>query len=72
MDDCAFGRPFSFVDQTLDEAYASRRVFSTEQWQLDVWVSIYTAIDDGSCAAVSDDVERVVGHPALTFEQALG
>lgn len=65
----ALGRPFSFVDQTLDEAYASRRVFSTEQWQLDAWVSTYTAIRDGSCAAVSEDVEQVTGHPARTFEQ---
>ena len=67
----ALGRPFSFLDQTLDEAYASRRLFSTEQWQLDAWVSTYTAIRDGSCAAVTADVERVTGQPARTFEEAL-
>lgn len=67
----ALGRPFTFVDQTEDEAYASRRVFSTEQWQLDAWVSTYTAIRDGTGARVSNDVERLTGRPARTLETAL-
>lgn len=65
------GRPFSYVDQTLDEAYASRRALSAEQWQLDAWVSTYTAIASGELAAVSDDVPRLTGRPARTLEQAL-
>jgi len=68
----ALGTPFSFVDETEDEAYASRRQWSTEQWQLDAWVSTYTAIRDGEAAEVSGDVERLTGHPARTLEQALG
>ncbi|WP_375400433.1 NAD(P)H-binding protein [uncultured Amnibacterium sp.] len=67
----ALGRPFSFVDQTEDEAYASRRVFTTEQWQLDAWVSTYTAIRDGTASAVSADVPRLTGHPARMLEQAI-
>lgn len=63
----------TFEDETVEEAYASRRAAYPEagEWQLDAWVSTYTAIRDGSCAEVSDDVERVSGHPARTLEQAL-
>jgi NAD(P)H dehydrogenase (quinone) len=63
----------TFQDETVEEAYASRRAAypEAEDWQLDAWVSTYTAIKDGSCADVTDDVERVSGHPARTLEQAL-
>jgi len=66
------GRALSFEDETVEEAYASRRAaYAAEDWQLDAWVSTYTAIRDGSCAEVTGDVERVSGHPARTLEQAL-
>ena len=65
------GRPLRYVDQTLQEAYDSRRALSDEQWQLDAWVSTYTAIAEDALAAVSGDVERLTGHPARTLEQAL-
>ena len=55
------GRDLRFEDETVDEAYASRRAaYDAEQWQLDAWVSTYTAIADGSVAAVTDDVRA--GH----------
>ena len=66
------GRELAFEDETVEEAYASRRAaYGAEDWQLDAWVSTYTAIRDGSCAEVTGDVERVSGHPARTLEQAL-
>lgn len=67
------GRDLRFVDQTVDEAYAQRAADypGTPPWQLDAWVSTYTAINDGSLAEVSTDVERLTGCPALTIEQAL-
>jgi uncharacterized protein YbjT (DUF2867 family) len=65
------GRGLSFQNETLAEAYASRRQFSSEQWQLDAWVSTYRAIAEGEVATVSGDVERITGHPARTIEQAL-
>jgi NAD(P)H dehydrogenase (quinone) len=67
----ALGRPFRFVDQTLDEAYASRRVLSDQQWQLDAWVSTYTAIGSGELAGTTGDVERLTGHAPRTLEDAL-
>jgi NAD(P)H dehydrogenase (quinone) len=67
----ALGRPFSFVDQTLAEAYASRRPLTDQQWQLDAWVSTYTAIGSDALAGTTDDVERLTGRPPRTLEQAL-
>jgi len=64
------GRTFRFVDQTLEQAYTSRRQWSQEQWQLDAWVSTYTAIRDGEVAAVTADVERLTGHAASPLEDA--
>lgn len=67
------GRALRFQDETVEEAYASRRAAypGTPDWQLDAWVSTYTAIAEGSQAHVSGDVEALTGHPARTLEQAL-
>jgi len=66
------GRELRFEDETVEAAYDSRRAaYGAQDWQLDAWVSTYTAIKDGSCAEVSGDVERVSGHPARTLEEAL-
>ncbi|MEI5676046.1 MULTISPECIES: NmrA family NAD(P)-binding protein [unclassified Nocardioides] len=69
----ALGRELRFVDETVAEAYASRRASypEAEDWQLDAWVSTYTAIADGSVAEVTGDVERVTGRPARPIEAAL-
>ncbi len=69
----ATGRRFSYVDESVAEAYASRRASYPDvaDWQLDAWVSTYTAIADGSCAEVTDHVERLTGHHARTLEEAL-
>jgi len=65
------GRPYSYVEETVEEAYASRRRWSTESWQLDAWVSTYLAIGSGQLAEVSPDVERITGHAPRTLEQSL-
>ncbi|MGD9958426.1 SDR family oxidoreductase [Nocardioides sp.] len=66
------GRDLRFEDETVEQAYAWRRAeYGAEQWQLDAWVSTYTAIRDGSVAEVTDDVRRVTGHEARTLEQVL-
>lgn len=66
------GRDLSFENETEDEAYASRRAtYDAEQWQLDAWVSTYTAIRDGECARLSDDVRVVTGRRPRSLERAL-
>lgn len=66
------GHPVRFLDESIDEAYASRAAFGAPRWQVDAWVSTYTSIASGDLAGVSDDVERVTGRPAQTFEEFLG
>ena len=65
------GRPVRFVDETLEEAYASRASYGAPGWQVDAWVSTYTAIAAGELAGVTGDVERLTGHPATSLTQLL-
>ena len=61
----------TFHDETLEEAYASRARFAAPRWQVDAWVSTYTAIASGELARVSDAVERLTGEPPLDLEELL-
>jgi NAD(P)H dehydrogenase (quinone) len=66
------GRPMRFEDESVEDAYQWRRTqFDAEPWEVDGWVSTYTSIADGSMSEVTDDVERVLGRPARSLEQAL-
>ncbi|MEN0086079.1 MAG: SDR family oxidoreductase [Leifsonia sp.] len=65
------GRPVSFHDETIPEAYASRAKWHAPDWQNDAWVSTYTAIAAGELAGVTDDVERVTGRRPLSLDELL-
>ena len=67
------GRDLRYEAETVEQAYASRRDAYPDaaEFQLDAWVSTYTAIAEGTLAEVSDDVRRVAGHAPRTLEQAL-
>jgi len=65
------GREVTYHDERVDEAYASRADLGAEPWQLDAWVSTYTAIAAGELAAVSDHVERILGRPPLGLAEVL-
>jgi uncharacterized protein YbjT (DUF2867 family) len=64
--------PVRYQPETIEEAYASREVYGAPKWLVDAWISTYTAIAAGDLAQVTDDVQRVTGHPALSLEQLLG
>jgi uncharacterized protein YbjT (DUF2867 family) len=65
------GRPVRYHDETVAEAYASRASYGAPDWQLDAWVSTYTAIAAGELAGVTDDVPRLTGRPATSFAELL-
>lgn len=67
----AVGRPVRYQPETLDEAYASRAHYGAPGWQVDAWVSTYTAIAAGELAGVTDDVARVAGHPPMSLADFL-
>ncbi|WP_158867067.1 NAD(P)H-binding protein [Leifsonia sp. AG29] len=65
------GRAVSFHDETVPEAYESRKRWRAPQWQYDAWVSTYTAIAAGELAGVTGDVERVTGRRPLSLSEYL-
>lgn len=65
------GKPHTFQNETIAEARASRAHYGAPAWQLDAWISTYTAIRDGELNAVSSDIGRLLGRPALDLAQAL-
>ena len=44
-------RSVTYVDETVPEAYESRAHYGAPDWQVDAWVSTYTAIRAGEVAA---------------------
>lgn len=67
----ATSRHVRFVDQTTEEAYASRAGYGAPDWQLDAWVSTYLAIAAGALATVTTDVETVTGTPPMSLTEYL-
>ncbi len=65
------GRTHWFVDETMDEARASRSHYGAPDWLVDAWISTYTAIRDGELDHVSGDIPRLLGRPATTFADAV-
>ncbi|WP_138444369.1 SDR family oxidoreductase [Sinomonas susongensis] len=65
------GRPFRFHNETIEEAYESRRKWPAPPWQYGAWVSTYTAIAAGDLAEVTDDVERLTGRRPLSLAELL-
>lgn len=67
----AHGRPTTFHDETVDEAFRSRQVYGAPAWEVEGWVSSYLAIADGSMSGVTDHVEQLTGHPPTTLQRVL-
>jgi uncharacterized protein YbjT (DUF2867 family) len=67
----AWGRHFEFVDETLEEARASRAVFGAPDWEVEAWISSYVAIARGELSTVSDDFAQLVGRPATSLREWL-
>ena len=67
----ATSRDVRYHAETVPEAYESRAVYGAPDWQVDAWVSTYTAIAAGELAEVTDDVARLSGHPATSLAELL-
>ncbi|WP_083211163.1 NAD(P)H-binding protein [Mycolicibacterium porcinum] len=66
------GRATTYQQETIEEAYASRRPYGVPEWQLDAWVSTYTATAAGELALVTDTVERLTGSSPQNLIELLG
>lgn len=65
------GRQVSYHPEAVDEAYASRASYGAPDWQVDAWVSTYTAIAAGEMAGVSPDVHGLTGQDPLALAEFL-
>lgn len=65
------GKTITYADETIDEARASRAKYGAPDWQIDAWISTYTAIAAGDLAAVSDTVRKIAGHEPQTLSEFL-
>jgi NAD(P)H dehydrogenase (quinone) len=60
-----------YVPETVAGAYRSRAHYGAPGWQVDAWVSTYTAIAAGELAEPTDAVERIAGHPPISLADLL-
>jgi uncharacterized protein YbjT (DUF2867 family) len=58
----AIGREVVYEPETIEQAWASRRPSGAPDWEIEGWVTSYSAIAEGVLEAVSDTVQRVAGH----------
>jgi uncharacterized protein YbjT (DUF2867 family) len=65
------GREIRYQDETVEEAHQSREKLGADGWKVEAWVSTYLAIREGELDRVTEDVERVAGHPPRTLDEAL-
>lgn len=65
------GYPVTFHDETVEQAYESRRAYGVPDWQLDAWVSTYTAIASGAHATISADIQQLTGRTPTSLHEYL-
>jgi hypothetical protein len=65
------GHQVVYKDETIEEAYGSRAKFGAPDWEVEGWVTSYVAIARGELDVVSDDVERLAGHPPMALPALL-
>ncbi|MEO3813585.1 SDR family oxidoreductase [Sphaerisporangium sp. B11E5] len=65
------GRHVRYHPETVAEAYESRAGYGAPRWQVDAWVSTYTAIAAGELAGVSTAVHDLTGHPPTSLAELL-
>lgn len=67
----ASGRPVRYKNETLEEAWASRRPTGAPDWEIEGWITSYVAIAKGELDVVSDTVLRLTGHPSQSLPEYL-
>ena len=65
------GTEVRYHDETIEEAYESRKKWDAPDWMYDAWVSTYTAIAAGEVANVTDHVLTLTGRRPLSLADLL-
>jgi NAD(P)H dehydrogenase (quinone) len=67
----AAGRPVTYVQETLEEARASRAPSGAPDWEIEGWVTTYVSIAAGELERISPDIERLTGRTPISLAQFL-
>ena len=67
----AIGREITYVDETMEEAWASRRPSGEEDWVIEGWITTYVAIAKGELAEPTTTVKDLTGHDPQRLEELL-
>jgi NAD(P)H dehydrogenase (quinone) len=67
----AIGREVTYVDETMEEAWASRRPSGEPDWVIEGWITTYVAIARGELAEPTTTVRDLTGHDPQTLEEFL-
>jgi NAD(P)H dehydrogenase (quinone) len=65
------GREIRYENETPEQARASRAHYGAPDWQVEAWISTYTAIAAGELDVVSEAVEQLAGHPPVGLAEFL-
>jgi NAD(P)H dehydrogenase (quinone) len=67
----AIGREISYVDETMEEAWESRRPSGEPDWVIEGWITTYVAIAKGELAEPTSTVRDLAGHDPQRLEALL-
>jgi NAD(P)H dehydrogenase (quinone) len=59
------GREVVYLEETLEEARASRAPSGAPDWEIEGWVTSYAVIAAGELDVVGDAIERLAGHAPM-------
>jgi NAD(P)H dehydrogenase (quinone) len=65
------GVSVTYREETVEQAWASRRPSGHPDWEIEGWITSYTSIGAGEMSAVTDVVPSLTGHPARTLAEQL-
>ncbi len=63
------GTHAKYIEETVEQAYESRKAWPAQQWEYDSWVSTYTAIQKGEQEGVSSDIESIIGCKPTSLKE---
>jgi NAD(P)H dehydrogenase (quinone) len=67
----AIGREITYVDETMEEAWAARRPSGAPDWEIEGWITTYVAIAEGELAEPTTTVKDLTGHDPQRLEELL-
>jgi NAD(P)H dehydrogenase (quinone) len=65
------GREVTYLEETLEEARASRAPSGAPDWEIEGWVTSYAVIAAGELDVVTDHIEQLTGHAPMTLAEFL-